>query len=292
MRELGVDVGEWREVADLASVGMVWIGWRGGPVEDWHAVPWCRIDTPELVRASVATTRAVRGMVRVRLPEQVCSPVAGGESSEHAYELLGDVGRVIADPGRVLPDGRTVAEVAPSEAHAGEFVGFVDSVVRRWAALAFEHGLCAVVLMLASVAARSARHWWGTPWWPVRVEEFLRRLDDPDRWGDPLVTAHVRLVRERLQGIDRRELRRELLVGPDRLDPTVLASCLSAGLGDGLLVDRPRVAGTWFRDVAALLEPETPTAVRSRAEAALTMTPAGQAEEGFRVAIGTERPPG
>jgi hypothetical protein len=66
------------------------------------------------------------------------------------------------------------------------------------------------------------------------------------------VTAHVRLVRERLQGIDREELRRDLMVGPDRLDPMVLASCLSAGLGDGSMVDRPGVAGRWFRDVAAL----------------------------------------
>jgi hypothetical protein len=158
---LGVDVGEWREVVDLASVGVVWIGWRGGPVEDWHAVPWCRIDTPDLVRASVATTRAVREVMRVRLPEQVCSPVADGGSSVHAYELFGDVGRVIAGPGRVLPDGRTVAEVAPSEAHSREFVRFVDSAVSRWAALAFQYGLCAVVLMLVCVAARWARHWWG-----------------------------------------------------------------------------------------------------------------------------------
>ena len=167
---------------------------------------------------------------------------------------------------RRLPDGRLVADVAPLGEQLCKFTDHVRTAVRRWTVLAFEHGLPAVVLMLACVAAWRADHWWGTPWWSARVEEFLHRLACPQRWKDPRMTAHVQFLRP---PVDRARLRHLLLVGPDHLDTRTVAWCLSAGLGDGALTSRPRVARQAYRDVAMLLEPQAPAELRRHAGQAL-----------------------
>lgn len=58
--ELGLDPDCSADVVDLAAVGATLVGWRVGPLEDWHAEPDSRICDSELVRASVATTRLVK----------------------------------------------------------------------------------------------------------------------------------------------------------------------------------------------------------------------------------------
>lgn len=161
--ELGVDSDDWTNVVDLASAGATWVAWRSGPVEDWHAVPWCRIGTPELMRASALLTRATNDVIRAHVLRSAGPRAARHHLAAGAHELFASVGQVINDAGRRLPDGRTVANLALSAGDVCEFVGHVRSAVRRWTVLAVKHGLVPVLFMLACTAGWHAHHWWGTP---------------------------------------------------------------------------------------------------------------------------------
>ena len=76
---------------DLAAVAMTRLGWRDGPVEDWHSVRYRRIGDAEMMRANAATTRVVCNVMD--------RPYGPGE-------IFKAVGQVLADPLRRLPDGR------------------------------------------------------------------------------------------------------------------------------------------------------------------------------------------
>ncbi|MGH3901420.1 MAG: hypothetical protein ACRDTA_24835 [Pseudonocardiaceae bacterium] len=269
LAELGVDPDDPAVVVGLSSVGATWVAWRSGPVEDWHAVPWCRIDGPQLARASVLITRSVGALIRAHVPMVAWRQESNDDSMIDATKLFRSVGRLVGDPDLRLPGGRTVASLAPSDERLFEFTDYVRSAVRRWTVLAAEYGLAPVLLMLACTAGWRACHWWGTPWWPDRVEGFLGQLDDPDGWSDPHTTAQVRTAWGELAELDRGWLRQRLLAGFDRLDDHVVASCLSAGLGHRAAVTDPRVVGGRFRDIAALIEPDTPADARRRAAFAL-----------------------
>jgi hypothetical protein len=64
IRRLGFDPNDPSQLTDLAAVAITRLAWRDGPVEDWHAVPDRRISDGEMMRATVATTRFVRNLIR------------------------------------------------------------------------------------------------------------------------------------------------------------------------------------------------------------------------------------
>jgi len=61
------------------------------------------------------------------------------------------------------------------------------------------------------------------------VDEYVRRLDDPTRWGDPVMTRHVAAAGGPDPG--GADLSGRLLAGPDRLGAAAAAHCLWTGLG-------------------------------------------------------------
>jgi hypothetical protein len=145
-----------------------------------------------------------------------------------------------------LPDGRTLAEIAPSHEEGLRNVEHVAAAVRRWSALAVEIGPESVFGVLACTAGWRARRWWGTPWWPDRVDAFLDGLGELDR--------HVLLSEH---GVDRDRLGTMLRDGPDLMDVGLVRACLRAGLGDVTVAAEP-IVGHWFRQFALLSEPDTP----------------------------------
>ncbi|GMA19778.1 hypothetical protein GCM10025862_17990 [Arsenicicoccus piscis] len=71
----------------------------------------------------------------------------------------------------------------------------------------------------------SVADWWGTPAWPFIVDEFFRRLDDPDyeHWrtgGHPGPPP---------EGLARDEFRELLLSAPDELPTEFVDFCIHRG---------------------------------------------------------------
>jgi hypothetical protein len=110
LADLGVDPHDKVVIADLAAVGIVLLAWRNGPVEDWHAVPLNRISDAEMMRASIATTRLVREVI-VR---EARAEDAGEGVDAFTIRLIARVDRVLGDPDRRVPDGRSLPELVLS----------------------------------------------------------------------------------------------------------------------------------------------------------------------------------
>lgn len=259
---LGLDPDDSATVLGLASLGVTTIAWKNGPLEDWREAPDSRITDPELMRTNAATTRAVHHVLCTALlgrHPRVDSPI-----DPHAG-VFRKVRLVIADPNRRLPDGRTIVDIAPGPEHLADFDAYTGAAVGRWTALARDHGPGSVVRLLAYVVGKYSYAWWLTPWWPARVDAFVRRLKDPRRWETPEECRHVRRLRPPPDAADHDRLARQLLAGPDRLSAAAAAYCLSAGLGIRWLTPRPPVDRHLYANVTHLLEPDMPS--HSRAEA-------------------------
>lgn len=226
--ELGLNPDDRAAVVGLAAVGATLVGWRAGPLEDWHSEPESRISDPELVRASVAMTRLAREVLTT-------------DSSPFAA-----VSALFSDLERRLPDGRTLAEIALTSHHARQHAEYARAAVRRWELLAAELGQGVLIDLLACAAAWRARRWWGTPWWPHRVEAFVRSLGDQDRAA--LLVDHSIVLDV---------LRAKLLDGPDQMASRLVAACLRAGIGDPSLASEPLVSRR-FAAFAELVNPDTP----------------------------------
>ncbi|MGH3519356.1 MAG: hypothetical protein ACRDQ7_18445, partial [Haloechinothrix sp.] len=171
---LGVDPADGSTVLDLAAVGVTKLAWRNGPLEDWHADRDRKISNADMLRGNVATTRVVRQAVET-LP---LAPIV-------AADPFARVGQALTAPDRILPDGRTVADLAVTASDLQQFHEHVHTGVDRWSALASRHGLAAALWMLASVSGYEREHWWLSPWWPGVVDEFVRDLDRRKPWLDP-----------------------------------------------------------------------------------------------------------
>jgi hypothetical protein len=216
---LGVDAGDVEQLKDLAAVAMTRIAWRDGPVEDWHSRPEAAIADGEMMRSNAATTRAVRQVM---------------DRTPMLSVMFDHVGRVLVDPYRRLPDGRTLVALAPSALDLARYQAHVAACCARWASTAVEVGEMTVLTLLAVYGARYCWRWWRSTGWPRLVEEFIRRLVDPQRWGSARELVTRRRLGDLPGGATSEELRQLLLAGPDRLDIATAEFCLRAGLS-GLL---------------------------------------------------------
>ena len=214
---LDLDLGDRDQVQDLVAVAMTRLAWRDGPVEDWHAYPYGRISNGEMMRANAATTR----LVRETLDDLGPKVVVGNRVSE-ADEVFAAVGRALADSRRRLPDGRTVAELAPDAAQLAAFERHVWMFCTRWSGVAGEYGASETMALLAVYAGRYCWRWWLAPKWPVVVDEFMRR------WHNAMTNRLGDIGRRDTSGGDLGDL---LLAGPDRLTASAAAHCLRLGLG-------------------------------------------------------------
>jgi hypothetical protein len=228
--KLGFDPGDRGRLADLAAVGIARLAWRDGPLEDWHAVPQRRISDSEPMRANAAVTRAVRDLLVAEFPPPPWPRDAAGAKGD-AERVLAEIAALLSAPGRRLPDGRTLEELAPAREDLMMFAWHVQEHTRWWANLAAWHGLYEVLLVLACHAALRCRRWWLGPDWPYLIGEFARRAADPGQ------LSVEQAVRVRSTGpppvvAGGSELRDLLAAGPDRLTAELALYCLRAGLGD------------------------------------------------------------
>jgi hypothetical protein len=145
-------------------------------------------------------------------------------------ELFGAIFERLADPVRVLPDGRTLRHLAGED--LDELVDHMDRALGGIAASAERHGLDFALQRAAAHGGLACSHWWGTPWWPDIVTELLARLEDPDHshWGEDR-DWYARLPTQPAEVADRRQLRRLLLDAPEALSDEGADFCIAAGIG-------------------------------------------------------------
>ncbi|UWZ39766.1 hypothetical protein Drose_17005 [Dactylosporangium roseum] len=221
---LGFDIRDAERVADLAAVAVTRLAWRDGPVEDWHSVRLRRITDPEMMRANTATTRVVRESIG-QLPLFV------RQLPSMDADLFTRMGDVLCDRARRLPDGRRLPDLAPDRGQLALYEQHVAAYCAQWRLVASDVGPQKLFTLLACHAAIFNWRWWLSTGWNQLVAEFIRRIDDPNRWDDPWEVANLRRLGPLPDGLTTEQLHTVLLAGPDYLSPAVAGFCLRAGLG-------------------------------------------------------------
>jgi hypothetical protein len=234
--QVGIDPSNPSVVLNLAAIGITNGTWRNSPLEDWHGEG--RIHDGGMLRTNVATTKIVGEVLADRLGEIVADEGVLLIATEDLADLETDcsdelfvaIFKRLADPVRVLPDGRTLRQLAGED--LDELVDHMDRALGGIAASAERHGLDFALLRAAAHGGLACSHWWGTPWWPDIVSEFLARLEDPyhPHWGKDR-NWYARLPTQPAEVADRRQLRRLLLDAPEALSDEGADFCVAAGIG-------------------------------------------------------------
>jgi hypothetical protein len=173
--QIGVDPSSPFVVQNLAAIGITNGTWRNSPLEDWHGEG--RIHDGGMLRVNVATTKLVRDVLTDHLGEIVgdegVALTAIGDlvdlEANFSDELFVSIFEWLADPVRVLPDGRTLRQLAGEDLN--ELVDHMDRTLGGIAASAERRGLDFALLRAAAHGGLACSHWWGTPWWPDIVTE-------------------------------------------------------------------------------------------------------------------------
>lgn len=232
---VGVDPNDAAVVLDLAAIGITNGTWRNSPLEDWHGEG--RIHDGGMLRANVATTKLVRSILDDHLDnafayageELVATEDLAELDSDFTDELFADVFQRLSDPDRVLPDGRTLGQLAGKQ--LDELADHMDQALGGVAASAERRGLDFAAQRAALHGGLACDHWWGTPWWPDVVAGFLARLEDPHHrhWGEA-GERYARLPAQPVEVADRRRLGALLLNTPEALSEDAAEFCVTAGI--------------------------------------------------------------
>jgi hypothetical protein len=125
-----------------------------------------------------------------------------------------------------LPDGRTLADLAPGRRQLLLLQDHASALAALWARGFVEVGVREVLSVLACCAARWCWRWWLTPTWPNVVDAVIRRIGATVRDEHRprlLGAAPLRCGDESLAAL--------LLAGPDRLSSETASYVVRAGLG-------------------------------------------------------------
>ena len=190
---------DWPQVRKLAAIGLALLVWRNtASLESIHSDPDESLSDAEMMRLNIAAFYLALGSL---------------SETGFAWEDLEDQ---LGDPSRNILSGRTVEDFLgdgfPSVAEdSQQSLAACREIERR-------EGAEFLVLALAVQGGTMARGWFGSPWWPDIVEDFIDQVrpifdEAPSSLSDP------------------GWLRETLLVAPERLDDDVIYWCLARGLG-------------------------------------------------------------
>jgi len=237
---MGVDPDSHQSVVDLAAVGVTRFAWRDSPVEAWHrSADVGRIRQGEMMRLNAATTRLVRGVIAAHTPAVLRSADARSALCRGTSRLFDAVNQAMASPDRRLPGGRTLAEMARGMGGQDPLNAHVRACCDYWSELAIQYDVATVLLMLATAGAGKCRNWWLAPHWRHRVDDFIRRLENPAHWKNPGVFDAIARLPRPPDATATDQLRKRLRAGPDLVSAAAADYCLRCGLGDGPLPVKP-----------------------------------------------------
>lgn len=210
----------------MAPAGLAVMCWRNTALEDFHADPDSRISDGRMMQLNVRATR----IFHEALTTHIADCTDGEPYCEDTFtasvlsNLRNDTLSQIFDPLAVLETGETLRSVfgegGQDLLHQMHMAAIDEiGVLIADAELGDEHR---ALLITAFYAIAYARNWWSMPLWPAIVEAFIDVLDDPDHehWS---VGGYPKTLPARLDSLPM--LRRQLLMGPDRMHESVLDFC-------------------------------------------------------------------
>jgi hypothetical protein len=220
-------------VIDLAAIGLVNGAWRNTCVEDWHAGGWMR--DGDMLRINSHTTWRVRQLMRqwrgeIGVPAGAPLAALDQVDADDAWQLAIRVYRWLTNPGRTLPTGPTLAQVAGSD--LPEYEQDAQEALSAFAEQAEQTGARFGMARTAAHGALACSRWWGHSHWPALAGRFMIALDDPAdaHWGAD-GEFRTRLPAEPAEVADRRRLRRLLLSRPWELSTDMAQWLIRAGIG-------------------------------------------------------------
>jgi hypothetical protein len=97
-----------------------------------------------------------------------------------------------------------------------EYEADADDSLSTFSAQAEDHGVQFGFVRTAAHGALACSHWWGHPYWPIRVDRFMKALDNPadDHWDPGGEHRTPMVIAEPADAGDRARLRRLLLSHP------------------------------------------------------------------------------
>jgi hypothetical protein len=234
--EIGIEPNDTAVILNLAAIGITNGAWRNSPVEDWHGDG--RIHDGGMLRTNVATSKLVRDVFNDHLGEVlddegdllIVTEDLATLDTDFSDELFVAIFERLSDPERVLPDGRALRQLAGED--LDELIDHMDQALGGITRSAERHGLDVALQRAAVHGGLACSHWWGTPWWPDIVAEFIARLGNPQHphWGEG-GEWYARLPPQPPEVIDWRRLRALLLDAPEPLSEESAEFCVAAGIG-------------------------------------------------------------
>ncbi|CAM5397949.1 hypothetical protein AB0F92_15970 [Kitasatospora aureofaciens] len=234
LAKAGTDPADLAALLDVLAIGITNGAWRNSCVENWHAEG--RLSDGDMMRINSHTTHGVRQRLRGWTKEfgitTSTSEGLAGLTVDDADALGYRLFRWLTNPGRKLPTGATLAELARTEEELDEYVEHADQSLRGFVGQMEDKGVRFGLLYTAGHGALACQQWWGHPTWSARVDRFVTVLDNPedDHWG-PDAKRRERLLPEPSGLQDRSALRATLLKVPWELDGATAEWITDAGIG-------------------------------------------------------------
>lgn len=194
LKHAGVHPDDVITLLRYAPLGLVHLTWRNSVLEHWHAGPDSRISDPQMMQANVDTAR----IFREHLWEAFADSMSGYVELHSQYfderdvEALGDAFFAAFEEAfaaeRLLPHGASLGDLGGDE--LGELRAHAETQLLALSKVAVEEGVGIVLMWLALRGRLTSNYHWGSPLWPRVVEEFMRRLDNPEHpCGQPRTTT-------------------------------------------------------------------------------------------------------
>jgi hypothetical protein len=228
----GIDPGAVGPVLDLAAIGLVNWTWRNTCVETWHAEG--RMRDGDMLRLNSHTTWRVRQLVRrwtreIGLEAADPSSALEGIAVDEVWWLARRLYQWLVNPGRKMPTGMTLAQLAGDD--LPDYEADADGALSAFGAQAEDRGVRFGFAFTAAHGALACSHWWGHPHWAIRVDRFIKALDNAadDHWGSG-GEHRAALSAEPPDVADRTRLRRLLLSRPWDLSADAAQWLIRAGI--------------------------------------------------------------
>lgn len=207
-RGQGIDLEHQNDVVlDLAAIGLTHLIWRNTALEDAHAGG--RIDDADMFAANVAVWRTLRA--------------AMADSRFDWWAMV----EFISDPEMPLPNGNTIRATMRGYGWLAWRQKGRNILFNLWGDSESEPAI-PPLWRLAVSGAMWGRYWYGTPWWPEVVDDFIASLRDPRSRRSRWLAAHPMLGPAPLP---LEVIRAGLLDAPEGLDHATRVWCTDLAIG-------------------------------------------------------------
>lgn len=188
----------------------------------------------DMLRINSHTTWRVRQLARRWMREtslKATDPTSAfdGMAVNDVWRLARRTYQWLINPGRELPTGMTLAQLAGDD--LPEYQANADDILSMFGVQAEDRGVPSGFKRTAAHGGLACSHWWGHPHWPIRVDRFMKALDNPadDHWG-PRGEHRTALSAAPPDVGDRAYLRRLLLSRPWDLSTDAAQWLVRAGI--------------------------------------------------------------